>query len=321
MDQLNDKRQIVSNGLNALIAGNKDIKAMLFIGSFPQGAFDSFSDVDLFLFTDNPSRYMDWNDARWITPLGKVISRRVFRDRGDGVDKNKIILDNGMMYDFTLIPLKNFRIIRTYLTMQRRGWLFLLPGFLKRGINSSISKFYETIRRGCDIHYDAMGLQEIIGQLQERYGERPVVFPTQQSFANSYNNFWQSCYTASIKLMKGEYYHNLLLYDNYMKHQLLRAIEWQVITENASADTYYNGAKLEQWAGREMYEKVLPTLFHQDVLEMQYCLLRSAALYQELSTAIAAAYGFPLNKYFEDFVTDFITQTAIPRTERRLAKV
>lgn len=321
MDQLKNKLELINNGLIALLEKNKDIRGMLSIGSFSQGAFDTFSDIDLFLFTDNPSRYMNWDDMEWATPLGTVISRRVFRDRGDGVDKNKIVLDNGIMYDFTLVPLKHFRVIRTYLAMRQRGMLFLLPGFLRRGVNAGISRFYETIRRGCKVHHDTIGLAKIIPYLQEHYAKKQPAFPDQHSFANSYNNFWQSCYTASVKLIKGEYYHNLLLYDNYMKHQILRAIEWLAITENASVDVFFNGVRLEQWAGREVYERVLSTLFHQDILEMQHCLLRSVALYQELSGTLAKAYGFPLNKHFEDFVIGFIEQTAIPHTQSRLAKI
>ena len=95
MDQLEFKLDFTNNRLNALVEKNKDIRALVYIGSYSQESFDNYSDIDLLLFTDNPSRYMHWDHAEWAAPLGKVISRRIFPDRGDGVDKNKIVLDNG----------------------------------------------------------------------------------------------------------------------------------------------------------------------------------------------------------------------------------
>ncbi|MBW8683025.1 aminoglycoside 6-adenylyltransferase [Chitinophaga rhizophila] len=321
MDKLTNKLQLIEEGLKSFISKNKDIKALLSIGSYSQGAFDSFSDMDLFVFTDKPADYMSWDDATWAEPLGKIISRRVFRDRGDGVDKNKLVTETGIMYDLTFVPMNHLRVIRFYLGLKRRNLQFLLPGFLKNGIGTAVARFYDTIKRGCHIHHDTIGLGKIVPYLRAAYSQQSPVFPDKKAFANSYNNFWQSCYTASVKLTKGEYYHNLLLYDNYMKHQLLRAMEWLAITDDPSVDVFFNGARLQQWGPHDVYERILPTLFHDDVLEMQYCLLRSAALYQELSAALAQAYGFALNKQFEAFVINFIEHTAIPYTRRRLSKV
>ncbi|OXB08231.1 aminoglycoside 6-adenylyltransferase [Flavobacterium pectinovorum] len=303
----------INKGVELLLSNNQDIISLVSIGSFSQNSIDQFSDIDLYLFTNNPKKYLDKENHSWINPLGKIISRRVFKDLQEGVDKNKVILEDGLMYDLTIIDIKKIKLISYYLKLKNIGLKLLLPGFLQKSVEGSILKFYDTIKRGYKIHVDKINLKEIL--------ERTITFSEtitldkkldKKIFFQHYNFFWQSCYTASIKLIRKDFYFTILTYDNYIKKELVRMIEWEAALNKKSTDVFYNGLKIYDWSGEEIYHDLYGTLLSDNINNMQNSLIKTAELYQKFSTIVANEYNFSLNKEFENFVIDFIKNVAIP---------
>lgn len=308
----------INKGIELLLSVNEDIISLVSIGSFSQNSIDQFSDIDLYLFTNNPKKYLDNENCSWINPLGKIISRRVFKDFQEGVDKNKVILEDGLMYDLTIIHIKKIMLISYYLKLNNIGLKVMLPRFLQKGIERSIVKFYETIKRGYKIHIDKINLKNIL--------ERTITFSEtiildkkldQNTFFQHYIFFWQSCYTASIKLVRKDFYFTILTYDNYIKKELIRMIEWEAMLNKKSIDVFYNGLKIYDWRGEEIYHDLYGTLLSDNINNMQKSLIKTAELYQQFSTIVAKEYKFSLNKEFESFVIDFIKNVAIPENEKQ----
>lgn len=308
----------INEGVKLLLSNNQDIVSLISIGSFSQNSIDQFSDIDLYIFTNNPKKYLDNENHSWINPLGKIISIRVFKDFQEGVDKNKIVLEDGLMYDLTIIDIKKIKLISYYLKLKNVGLLWLLPKFLQNSIEGNILKFYETIKRGYKIHVDKINLKNIL--------ERTIGFSNtitldkkldKKIFFQHYNFFWQSCYTASVKLIRKDFYFTILTYDHNMKKELIRMIEWDATLKKKSTDVFYNSLKIYDWSGEETCDDLYGTLLSDNIYNMQNSLIKTAELYQKFSTIVAKEYKFSLNKEFENFVIDFIKNVAIPENEKQ----
>lgn len=313
-----DRIDIIDNGIELLLSNNADIISLVSIGSFSQNSIDRFSDIDLYLFTNTPKKYLDRENDLWLAPLGEVISRRVFKDTKEGVDKSKIVLANGLMYDLTFVNINKVKLIDYYLKLNSTGLVRLLPKSLKNAAEGNILNFHETIKRGYKIHVDKINLKSLLhkvitfasnANLDKRIDEK--------LFSTHYMFFWQSCYTASVKLIRNDFYFTVLTYDNYMKRELLRMIEWETILKNESIDVFYDSLKICDWNGEEIHRDLFKTLLSDNIINMQKALIKTAELYQKFSTIVAEEYKFPINKEFENFVIDFIKNVAIPQNEKQ----
>ncbi|REC61330.1 hypothetical protein DRF65_16580 [Chryseobacterium pennae] len=313
---LTERIEQINQGIEKVLNHNQDIKALISVGSFSQGHMDQFSDIDMYVFTTIPKKYMNHMNDSWISHLGNIISRRVFRDFGEGIDKNKIILDNGLMYDITIVDLSRFNMIKYYFMLKKYKLIRILPRFLRRFLEGNIIKFYSTIQRGYKVHRDKINLEKILIDAIN-FSKTKAVTLTERQFLNGYNFFWQSCYTASVKLIREEFYYTLLVYDYYLKKELIWMIEQKCLFEDKEKDVYYNGQKIRQWEGIDVYRKLYDTLLKEDIISMQNALIQTAELYQEYAGIVAAKNGFKLNVEFEKFVLNFIKNVAIPERERQ----
>jgi len=315
MNALERRIQQIEKGIDLLIKNNADIKSIVSIGSYATNTIDKFSDIDLYIFTTKPQRYLNKNNISWLSPIGDVMSRRIFKDFKEGVDKNKLIVENGLMYDLTIVSVKRFKIIKYFLKFSRTGFAWILPKFLKRVIESNILRFVQTVRRGYKIHSDNIDLNLTVeGAIKFANNYKGAIIGV-DSFLSHYNTFWQSCYTASIKLIRKEFYHTILVYDHQMKHELLWIIERGELINNNTTDVFYNGFNIHKW-GKNIQGELYDTLFHTNIIQMQQSLLKSIELYQHFSLIVAEKYNFPLNKDFEKFVINFIKNVAIPENEK-----
>lgn len=310
----------MNSAIKTILASNPDIKSIISVGSCAQGTMDRFSDIDLYIFTSRPAKYLNKSNAAWASPLGPIISRRLFRDVLERVDKNKIVLENGLMYDLTIVSTKKLRIISYYLKLKNLGLARFLPKMVRQAIEGNIASFYETIRRGYSICEDRINITPIVKKAIDFARHLPKNTITEELFVNQYTFFWQSCYTASVKLIRKDFYFNLVVYDYYLKKVLIKMIETRVLMDNSFVDTYYEGLKIEKWAGSDMVNELYDTMFPKNITGMQQALINTARLYRQLASEVAAHYGFPLNPEFENFVLDFIGNVALPESQKQLKR-
>jgi len=315
MNALEKRIQQIEEGINLLIKNNTDIKSIVSIGSYATNTIDKFSDIDLYIFTTKPQKYLNKNDTSWLNSIGNIMSRRIFKDIREGVDKNKIIVENDLMYDLTIVSIKRFKIIKYFFSLKRNQLIWILPTVLRKGIENNILKFFQTVKRGYKIHNDKINLQTIVKHAIKFGNNYQNNIISMDLFVNNYNTFWQSCYTASVKLIRKEFYFTVLVYDYYMKKELLWMIERASLIDNNKLDIFYDSLNIHKWGG-DIHTKLHNTLLYGNIIEMQQALLNSIELYQHFSSIIAQKYNFPLNKEFETFVINFIKNVAIFENEK-----
>jgi aminoglycoside 6-adenylyltransferase len=306
----NDKLEYINNSISELIKNNEDIKAVLSVGSLQQGAGDEYSDMDLFIFTTKAKKYIDNNDSSWADNIGRIMSRVVIRETS--VYKNKIILDNGITYDFAIVGVNRLKAIKMYFSFKKRRVLSVFPNFLKNSIEQVMFRFFAFIKRGYKIHYDQIELDVLLKNITDFSAKKDDNAIDYESFYKSYQLFWHVSYDAAIKLIRGDFYFNVILYDHFLRKELSRMIEWKILSEK-KVDVFYNARRIESWAGKEISDKLFKTLPHTDILQTLEALLYTTNLFREFSDELAEKYQYNLNKELENFVTGFIKNTAIAK--------
>lgn len=314
-----DRKRHILAGIEALIAHNKRILGIVSCGSFSRGDMDQFSDIDLYIFTDNIKAFVDQDDVYWLSNLGEVLSLRVFRDRNEGIDKIKMVLSGGLMYDLSIVSLQRFKLIDFYLGFRKLVGAKFIPTRVNRLFQSNITTFYKTIQRGYEVHHDNINLQSSIDRViefvQKNKSSSRILQCSEKELINRNQFFLQSIYTASVKLIRGEFFYVILTYDHYLKKELMDMIEWGKLIRNENTDVYYDAFRVKHWAGEEVNISLRDTLMMGSNLEMQQSLLRMLEIYREYNNIVFDYLGYYREDKFEEFVVDFIQEIALNRNE------
>jgi aminoglycoside 6-adenylyltransferase len=306
----------IDKEISSLIENNDDIKAIVSLGSYSQGAMDEFSDIDLYVLTKDVGKYLDKTKNDWVKPFGKILSRIAFFDKKLGVGKNKIILSDGLMFDLTIVDISKLKFFRLFFFLKRKNLLKLLPNFLRIGLMESTLHFYNTIQRGYQIHHDTINLKELLIDTIDTLQKVKQHQISEEKFLQVNQGFWQCCYDASIKLIRKDFFFKFIVFDQAIRKNLITMIEWRVKSEK-DEDVYYDGRKIDKWAGKTIVKELYKTLNYYNEVEMQKSLLKTIELYTNESHYLASKYGYPLNKEFEYFVTNFIKTVGLYQCEAK----
>lgn len=315
-----DRVTQIERGIDAMTRNNPSIMGIVSCGSFARGGFDQFSDIDLYIFTTSVKDFIDPDNSEWKATLGNAISMRIFKDGGK-TDKVKLIIDDGLMYDLTIVSVKKFKLLKRFIKLREMGLGKIIPPFIARAFNDNINVFYSTIKRGYKVHGDRMGLAEMIEAANHfvvKYNRFNGIFSVnEKEFYEQYNVFWQLCYVASVKLIRGDFYLVMLTFDVFMKAELLRMIEWDAKLNDSTVDCYYHGYQIRKWGGEKLNEELLGTLLRDNLHQMQNCILYMIELYQRHSKTVIEKSGFKPNRELENFVVNFIKNIALNVPEKR----
>ena len=79
---------------------DKDLRALVVVGSFARGDAGPDSDLDVVMMTRDPSKYLD--DTTWVSTLGKasVVSLESY----GRVTSVRVLLDDGLEVEFGVAP-------------------------------------------------------------------------------------------------------------------------------------------------------------------------------------------------------------------------
>jgi aminoglycoside 6-adenylyltransferase len=316
-----DKTEIIEKihyGIDQLIQNNKDILALLSVGSFAQGTLDKFSDIDLYIFTNDVKKYIVKEDNSWFNPIGEILSRMIFNDPISKVDKNMIVLDNGITYDLTIVKANRLTIFKIYFLFKKLRLSFAIPNFIKLPLEDIMQKFYSVIKRGYKVNSDNIGLKKVLSEIRDSSKVIDENEVNKNLFEKSYHYFWHCCYILSVNLIRRDFYYSILKYDREIKTELIRMIEWDTLLNDNLKDVYYFGKKIEKWGGVELVNELYKTLLENNIVQMQISLLHTIKLYKKYSYKVAEKHNYPLNKDFEKFIIHFIKNIAIPKSKNEL---
>lgn len=299
-NNLKKRMDKIDKGIELLIKNNEDIKSIISIGSYSQGSIDQFSDIDLLIFTDNTKKYADEN-YDWEAVLGCSLS--VIKMGYPMSDKIKIVLEDGLMYDLLIINMNKVKIVYTYSFLKKYKLTWMIPKFFRYRLEEVLALFYDPIKKGSKIHVDKMNVKKFISKLHLLFNDYNHHKIDQKKFTFCYKRFWHACYPAAIKLMRNEIGLVHVRYDNILKRQLLKMIEWKILSEK-KIDVFYDSKGIKEWGGEDLKERFLKTVSsHENIAEG---LMDTAKFFQEYAIHVAKKNDFDLDDRLGDFVINFL---------------
>jgi aminoglycoside 6-adenylyltransferase len=169
------------------------------------------------------------------------------------------------------------------------------------------------VRRGMRILVDK---DNLCGQLAA-IKVAPAVsasLPDQAEFLNLVNDFWYHTVWTAKKLRRGELWTAKSCADIYLKHLLLRLLEWHARAKRgAQTDTWMRGRFLEEWADPRAVA-ALPAIFaHYDAEDMWRALEATMELCRWLARETAELLNYEYPAEGDDRSTALVRQLFVER--------
>lgn len=298
--------------MKALAAENKDIHALISYGSLNASNWDKYSDLDFFLFTDMPEKYLHDTDFSWANQLGTVLSRVTERDdSGAGANINKLMFEDGLCIDIITVNAKKFRMLKKYLSLKKKNLASIFPYRIRQNIQKGMNELHTTLRRGYEIVYDKSNISAIIQDIfaECEHSEKHQLDVVK--FSRNHHAFWQICHKMTIKIVRNDHYNAVVIQNGFLKKKLLEMIEWHTKIYSNEQSIISNGLKMSRWAAPEILEQLKGTYSYSGQAEMHQSLMNTIRLYQQLSHKIAAREQWPVNHHLEDEILKFIAQAQL----------
>lgn len=263
------ERERMLENISAWGASCQDIMGLALVGSSARldHPADEWSDIDLVVITHHPDQYLETSE--WSNVIGKPWISTFETDPAGKIVEQRILFCNGIDVDFIVISHEKETAFQDE----------PLASIMKRGMRILIDK----IGVFPAFAYSADDTQDYSG-------------PTPGEFTALVNDFWFHAVWTAKKIKRGELWTAKSCCDVYMKHLLLKMIEWYThafgVTEQ---NTWYNGRFIEQWAP-EIVLKSLPDIFaHYDEKDIWKALRKTMQLFDTIAseTARRMQYAYP----------------------------
>lgn len=247
---------------------NPDIRTVLLIGSYARmdHPADQWSDLDLLITVTDAPRYLSHTD--WLEDLGTLWSTHLEATPIGDVMERRALFEGAIDVDFIFVP--QDAISRLVQTTE-------IAAILRRGVRALIDK-------------DRM-MSRITLPLGRHIAYQP---PTQAEFLNVVNDFWFHAVWTTKKLRRGELWTARLSLDSYMKHLLLKMLEWHTHAVSPhNHDTWFNGRFVEEWADPRALEDLRHAFAYYDPDDVARALGATMDLFRALATETAAQFTYP----------------------------
>lgn len=217
--------ELLASRITTWAAAQSDIIAVVAVGSKARGDADLWSDLDLLLFTEDLTRYLD---AGWLHTLGDVWL--TYKDEaGPGDPEWFVIYEGGLKVDIVLLQVDEPAAT--------------LEDLLQRYP-------YQTVfARGVKVLFDRHGQARSLPT-------RPVIAPppSASEFEHVVNGFLLESVTTAKFIARGDFLRAQHWLAHDLRPNLLKLIAWHA----NGRDTWYNGRFIDVWAD----PRVLTSLPH-----------------------------------------------------------
>ena len=258
-----DKYYDIKSRILDYAQNDKDIKAIIAIGSSTRKEVkaDEFSDLDLFIVTENPER---WFSGEYPNLLGNVSISFIEPTLG-GAKEKRCIYDEDKDVDM----------------------IVLTPEHFEAAVKAGVAEW--VMNRGYDVLYDSINCTELLKTYIKPGTSDPDV--DEEEFLNIVNDFYFHNIWAYKKLKRGELWSAKVCVDTYLKNRLLRMMElYRHKTTNV--DVWHDGRFLENWAGEEILNDLKNCFAHYEKDDVMRALLSTHQLFEKVSRGLAEAKGF-----------------------------
>lgn len=240
----------------------EDIRSVVRIGSRARKRHpaDSWSDLDLILFVDDPQIYA--GDPSWLFQFGEIWLY-TGKITGIGDPEWLVLYETGLKVDFLLAPVTGS-----------------LPEMLYG------KKYGFVTSRGVQILLDKNGLssRDLAQDAYPSKGQKAG----QAEFTAAINQFWLTAYRVANMLRRDELWRAKDLIDGELRRLLLHFLEWQAKAAHGdSYEVWHDGRYLKEWLDPQWWA-ALPGLYAPfDREETTAAFLRLLNLADELGKDIA----------------------------------
>lgn len=246
---------------------DQNILGLLIVGSRAReiSPADQWSDLDLVVLVNNPNVYIE--DTGWVKSIGNP--RIIFLEKTAVGDEKEIrvIFDGGLDVDFAIVSVEK--------------------------IKENLNVFRIVTYRGVKILVDKIGILAEVNFDKTKITRNP---PSYFEFSNSIKDFWYHAVWTAKKLLRGELWTAKSCCDIYMKWNLLKMIEWYMLSKNGcDYDVWHNGRFLEKWTDPQIIEHLKDVYAYYDKDDIKRALLKTMNLYRWISkeTARSLGYNYP----------------------------
>jgi aminoglycoside 6-adenylyltransferase len=256
-----------------------DVHAVLVVGSRARcdHIADIFSDLDLILFSENPTLLAGERD--WLAQFGEVWAA-CLDHTGAGDPEWLVLYAGGLKADFVLSQ---------------------MPGGL--GGSASLVKaleqvaYDEVLARGVRVlvdKTDSAPLQDSPASgLQPLAGLQSASLPDQNAFRACIERFLVQAARAAKLVRRGDLWRAKGAVDGELKATLLTMLEWHArAVHGLEHDTWYGGRFIREWADPRALAEMPGTFAAFDQADMQRALFATLELFRWLANETAARLGY-----------------------------
>lgn len=293
--------------LKLLSEKNADIYATIVFGSMKTK--DIFSDIDVFIFTKKPKKYLSKNQD-WLLEIGSPISKLDIINPIENVMISRVMLDNYMTLDVIPVDFSEFKKATLYFALNKYNLTGIIPKKIKTSIDTGLRTFYHYIRNKHSIIYDKGNVTPIINKILNHFTEyehSKFLYQVDESkFYQNYNEFWQLAFKTIGMVVRNELYYGITIYDNILKTRLIELIEWYTFSFENKSSLHYKGKGVQNWANENINNKLRKIFAFENQQNSYKSIANSINLYQELSHQIIEKYNFSKNEILENKIEAII---------------
>jgi aminoglycoside 6-adenylyltransferase len=299
---------------------NNDIGAVVTFGSSTNTSkkkkVDRFSDIDIFIFTSQPGKYLERNKIEWLSCLGSPISVLPLKNPFEGNMINRILFQDYRAIDLIPVDLAKFKMVKLYLWLKSNK-LNAIVDRTSPNIQTEIITFLLYLSRGHEVVYDVKGIESLIQRLISEFGEKLTQsqLTSETAFLENYHDFWQNCYKYLGTIVRKDLYYGNVTLDNVIKKRLIDMLAWEAKIP-ADRETYFFGKKMNQWAPpayKSHYPLLFPTMDQEGALKS---LETSMKVFSQSCRKVAHHLSITIDPTLENKVTQAFYEEAekiIPR--------
>lgn len=247
-----------------------DLHAAILVGSHARSdaPADEWSDIDIALVADDPSRYTEHAD--WVRELGEPLATFV-ESTPVGLDlERRILFASGEDVDLAFMSREQAEVMR------ETG---LPPGPAL------------VVRRGYRILFDEIGLTEAFEQAAAAVPARQPP-PDEEAFAEVVNEFWYMALWAARKLARGELWVARSISECCLKALLALVLAWHAQARDEEVDTWHRSRFLERWTDPVALRELAETAATYDLRAAHAALLATTRLFERVGGETARELGF-----------------------------
>ena len=248
-----------------------------------QDPADEWSDVDVVIVADDPSRYLA--KSQWLADIGRCRLTFVQESPFAGLYERRAHFDGGTVFDLIVIA----------------------PEVM--GLAADLPATADLLSRGWRVLVDKQGLAARFADLVGRSPtSRARTLPGSADLADATARFWHACIWTARKVCRGELWVATVAVNCGLHESLLQVLEWEAETRPGGEDTdvWFRGRFLERWADPAAVRLLGETFASYDDDSAARSLRILAGLYSDLIAQIARRVGCDPPRDIENYGSEAV---------------